>query len=372
MAGYERSRNLRALIQNSTFKIQHFPKCFSIWETGGDDMLTMNSRKMKILEAIINDYIALAEPIGSRSIAKNHDFGLSSATIRNEMSDLEQMGYIMAPHASSGRIPSDAGYRLYVDRVMKRRRLSKEEKGLLEQALGQVETERVAVKEMARALAYITNYAIVAAEPLNDRHKVKLIQVVVVEGPVVALVVITDLNSVQNQVVVLPSPPGQHVAAKISAALTSMLSGSVLYDLGELYNTMAKHHFKEMGLDEAYVDPLMAAVSAALSSAESTEIHTMGMKNILDFPEFADRQKAREIVGMLEEKEGLLNLLTHCCDEIRIVIGAENEKTALKECSVIKAKISINGRPCGNIAIIGPTRMDYVQVVAVLQTAISN
>ncbi|MDR2168228.1 MAG: heat-inducible transcriptional repressor HrcA [Clostridiales bacterium] len=331
----------------------------------------MNSRKMRILEAIVNDYIALAEPIGSRTIAKKYDFGLSSATIRNEMSDLEGMGYITAPHASSGRIPSDAGYRLYVDRVMKRRRLSREEKSLLVRALQREEGQaRSLIKEMARAVALITNYTIVATEPVNDAHKIKLIQVVVVDGPVVALVLITDLNVAKNQVVVLPKAPGHSVAARLSTALTAMLSGSAAHDLGGLYNDMARHHFREMGLDEAYVDPLLAAIQAALRTADSSEIYTIGMKNILDFPEFADLQKARAIVGRLEEKEGLLGLMAQCCDEIGIIIGAENEDSTLKECSIIRAKISINGQPCGNIAIIGPTRMDYAQVVAVLQATL--
>ncbi|MCL2169177.1 MAG: heat-inducible transcriptional repressor HrcA [Defluviitaleaceae bacterium] len=332
----------------------------------------LNERKLRILEAIIDDYIATAEPIGSRTIAKKYDFGLSSATIRNEMSDLEDMGYVAAPHASSGRIPSDKGYRLYVDEVMKRRRLNQQEKAFLAGALTQAGGQVLGVmREMARAVAVITKYTIVVSEPQNKGHKIKLVQVFVVDGPVVALVVVTDHNVARNQVVVLPSAPSHGALVKMSVMLTALLEGATLNDLTELYISMAKHRFAEAGLDDAYVDPLMTAIASALRCADSTEVYAVGVKNILDFPEFADLSRARAIVGMLEEKEGLAALAAKNCDDIKITIGHENENAELKDCSIIKAKVSINNHNYGNMAIIGPTRMDYAQVLSVLQTAYS-
>ena len=336
-------------------------------------MAVMNSRKMKILEAIINDYIATAEPIGSRTIAKKYDFGISSATIRNEMSDLEDMGYVAAPHASAGRIPSDKGYRLYVDEVMKGRGLLEQEREMLTQAWSRAEGQALGmVRELARSLAVITNYTIIAAEPLDNGHKIKLLQLIVVDGPMVALLLVTTRNVARNQVVVLPVAPSHGEIARISRHLTTILAGASVHDLTDLYVSMTKHRFAELGLDEAYVDPLMAGIMAALYSADSSEVYTVGMKNILDFPEFADLEKARAIVGLLEEKEGLLRLLAQNCDTIKITIGNENENALLKDCSIIKARISINRHCYGNIAIIGPTRMDYAQVFSVLQAVFSG
>ena len=333
--------------------------------------MVMNIRKMKILEAIVHDYISAAEPIGSRTIAKKYDFGLSSATIRNEMSDLEDMGYVVAPHASAGRIPSDKGYRLYVDEVMKERRLLAQEKEALAEAWERAEGQALGLmREVARAMSMITNYTIIATEPLENGHKVKLVQVLVVEGPMVALVLITSRNVVRNQVVVLSSAIDNTTAARISTLLTATLVGSSIHDLSDLYISMARHRFVERGLSEEFADPLMAAIIAALYSANSSEVYTVGVKNILDFPEFADLEKARAIVGLLEEKEGLLSLLAQNCDSIQISIGNENENALLKECSVIKARISINRHCYGNIAIIGPTRMDYAQVFSVLEAVL--
>jgi len=336
-------------------------------------MSGMNTRKMKILEAIIHDYIATAEPIGSRTIARKYDFGLSSATIRNEMSDLEEMGYVAAPHASAGRIPSDKGYRLYVDEVMKGRRLSEREREALAGAWQRAEGQALGVvREIARAMSVITNYTIVAAEPLENGHKIKLVQVFVVDGPMVALVIVTNRNVARNQLIELVSEPTQSTVGKISMHLTAMLEGATVHDLTELYISMAKHRFVELGLDEGYIDPLMTAIIAALYAADDSEIYTVGMKNILEFPEFYNLEKARAIVGVLEEKEGLMGLLSQNCDTIKITIGNENENSLLKECSIIKARISINRHCYGNIAIIGPTRMDYAQVFSVLQAVLEG
>ena len=327
----------------------------------------LDPRKIKILEAIINDYISSAEPIGSRTIARKYDLGVSSATIRNEMSDLEEMGYIIQPHASSGRVPSDKGYRLYVNEVMPRRQLSRDQREYLKRAVA-VNLNRIdqLMRDVARAVAYLTNYTTVASEPLTKRHKIKHIQIVPVDDTSLALMLITDLKAVKNQVVAVQKAPNLAYAARISVELTRILQGSSADDLVELLIGMAKHRFEEQGLDAELVPPIVAAIHAALVSADSVQVYTGGMKNILDFPEFADPDKARTIVGALEEKEDILTLMADNSDQIQIIIGEENENESLRDCSVIKAKVRINDSVSGNIAIIGPTRMDYSQVIAVL------
>jgi len=333
----------------------------------------LDGRKIKILEAIINDYIASAEPIGSRTIARKYDLGVSSATIRNEMSDLEQMGYILQPHASSGRVPSDKGYRLYVDEVMPKKSLNQTQQEYLEAAitsgLSQIDSM---MRDVARAITHMTNYTTVAAEPMARQHKIKHIQLVPVDGYTLALMLITDLKAVKNHIINLPVAISPATASRMSAELTRLLSACCSDDIcvNNLYFGMLQHRFTEMGFDVRLARPIFEAIYSALDSADNVQVYTSGMKNILDFPEFADLDKARAVVGALEEKEGLLSLLSDNSNEpignIQVIIGTENQNDTFKNCSVIKAKIRIKGGRMGNIAIIGPTRMDYSQVIMVL------
>jgi len=330
----------------------------------------LNRRKIKILEAIINDYIESAEPIGSRTIARKYDLGVSSATIRNEMSDLEEMGYIVAPHASSGRVPSDKGYRLYVDEVMPKRRLTNQQAEFLKQSILQnLNQVDLLMHELSRAISLLTNYTTVAADIMAQRHKIKHIQLVPVDDGIFALMLITDQNTVKNRVLPLPeaSGVGLTTAARISAELTRILGGASADELNNLFIGVTEQRFMDLHINPDIAAPLIAAISEALSSADNVQIYTSGVKNILDFPEFANLEKARAIVGALEEKDGLITLLADNSEDIQVVIGAENENTMLQDCSIIKAKIRINEHFFGNIAIIGPTRMDYSQVVSVLR-----
>ena len=338
-----------------------------------DVNFVLNRRKVKILEAIVSDYIASAEPIGSRTIAKKYDLGVSSATIRNEMSDLEEMGYIMQPHASSGRVPSDKGYRLYVDKVMPKKSLNREQREYLKQAIV-ADLNRIdrLMRDVANAISYITNYTTVVAEPLARKHKIKHIQLVPVDENALALMLITDLKAVKNQIVMMTATPGPATAQRMSSELTKLLKGASADDLCDLYTGMAKHRFAESHFDPDMAMPIMDAIFGALSSADSIQVHTSGMKNILDFPEFADPGKARAVVGALEEKEGILNLLADNSEQITMVIGGENKNVMLRDCSVIKAKIRINEHSSGDIGIIGPTRMDYSHVVTVIGSVLKN
>jgi len=327
----------------------------------------LDHRKIKILEAIVSDYIASAEPIGSRTIARKYDLGVSSATIRNEMSDLEELGYILQPHASSGRVPSDKGYRLYVDEVMPRRSLNKEQREYLKKAINHNLTRIDHImREVARAVTAMTNYTAVAAEPVARKHRIKHIQLVPVDEDTLAMMLITDQKTVKNQVIAVPVPVNHAMASRMSTELSKALKDCGVDDLYELFVGMMQHRFIEMQFNPDLVAPIIDALHDALSSADSVQVFTSGVKNLLDYPEFSDLDKARTVVGVLEEKEGLLSLLADNSDEIQIIIGGENTNTMLRECSVIKAQIRINEHFTGNIAIIGPTRMDYSQVMTVL------
>jgi heat-inducible transcriptional repressor len=195
--------------------------------------MELNERKIRILEYIITDYIATAEPVGSRTIARKHDMGLSSATIRNEMSDLEVMGYIVAPHASAGRVPSDKGYRLYVDRLMRRRAaekdggvLSDEERRFLQGVINDnIDRIDYLMRETAKAISVLTNYTAVVSETVSPEEKIQHLQLLPLDESSVVLVTVTASKKVKNHVIRLPGPPEHDGLMRLSAALNAALGG---------------------------------------------------------------------------------------------------------------------------------------------------
>ncbi|MDR2899764.1 MAG: heat-inducible transcriptional repressor HrcA [Clostridiales bacterium] len=331
--------------------------------------MMLNERKIKILEAIINDYIAEAMPIGSRTIAKKYDLGISSATIRNEMSDLEDMGYIVQPHASAGRVPSDKGYRLYVDRLMHHRALTPEETDYLRSVIinniGHVD---YLMRETAKAISVLTNYTTIASEPEYERTKIKHIQLMPMDEKSIVLVIITDNKAVRNHVINMAKAPDYETLTKVSNILNETLSGKVAGDIAE-FSSRGQVSKEETEI----IDTVINTVKAISNQENSAKIYTSGVNNILEYPEFSDINKARSLFKTFEEKEVLITLLGNNDNEkVEVVIGSENQLEQMKDCSIIKASYSYGKKSLGSIGIIGPTRMDYTQVVSVLYGIIKN
>jgi heat-inducible transcriptional repressor len=339
--------------------------------------LELNERKIRILEYIINDYIASAEPVGSRTIARKHDMGLSSATIRNEMSDLEEMGYIVAPHASAGRVPSDKGYRLYVDRLMRRRAAEKDGNGLSEeerrflQGVVNDNIDRIdyLMRETARAISLLTNYTAMVSETVAPEEKLHHLQLLPMDEASVVLVTVTVSKKVKNHVIRAQGAPDIDCLIRLSASLNAALGGKTAADI---------KRGPPKGLREAFAgqEGLLAAVCTAaadvLDAGDGHILFTSGIKNILAFPEFYDITKARDVFDALEARDSLLMLLTGSGweDGIDVVIGQENTIMKLKDCSIIRTAYSLNGTGYGGIAVLGPTRMDYSQAVDVLHSIV--
>lgn len=336
--------------------------------------MILNDRKIKILEAIINDYIQTAEPIGSRTIAKKYDLGISSATIRNEMSDLEELGFIVQPHTSAGRVPSDKGYRLYVDQLMHFRELTNEETEFLQRTIrNNISHIDYLMQQTAKALALLTNYTTVVSEPKSEKMKVKHVQLIPLDEKSIASVVVTDKNVIKNHVIALDSPPNINELSNISNFINKMLKEHTIYEIKE----------KVFGDDEIqnfpYRETLEKAIDTAIKTVkvkEDIHIYTSGVNNILDFPEFSDVGKAKNIFSALEEKQLLSDVI--CANEgmndnsIKIVIGNENYLEQLKDCSIIKTVYTFDDDSYGSIGIIGPTRMNYSQVVSILNGIVKN
>lgn len=333
--------------------------------------MNLDDRKIKILKAIIKDYILTGEPVGSRTISKKYELGVSSATIRNEMSDLEDWGFIVQPHTSAGRIPSDKGYRLYVDQLMEYHTINDNEfqmyEKLLEQKIDQID---VLMKEVAKILSCFTNYTSMVSSPQIQKTKLKHMQLIPLDIKSVMLIIVTDANIVTNNVIRMDIPADQNTLNILSNMLNESLKGLTM----EQINLPLIQKLKiKMGIYGEIVNPILDAIDYTIHSKRTPEIYLSGTMNMLNFPEFGDIIKAKQLFNSLEENEILTNLLSnYSTDGIQITIGEENEYDVIKNCSIITASYDIDGKNVGTIGIIGPTRMEYGKVVSILSHISDN
>jgi len=333
--------------------------------------MALSDRQFKILEAIINDYIKTAEPIGSRTIAKKYAMGISSATIRNEMSDLEDLGFITQPHTSSGRVPSQKGYRFYVDSMMPRKPLTSEESLVLQRMiLNNIYQVEHMMRQTATALARLTSYTAIVSEPYLKKTKIKHVQMIPVDEKTIYIVMVTDTKSVKNQPLTLSTALSSDNLNRLSGILTQYLSGKTIQ---EIDRPLIDELLKSFGHQAHILMPILGVIVGLIQDEDDMRVFTSGAKNILAFPEFADIRKAEAIFQALEERDALIAILGQNQDDgIQVIIGTENSMDILKDCSLIKANYSIDNQSTGSIALIGPTRMDYGHAVSVLQGILQN
>lgn len=334
-------------------------------------MSLLNDRKIQILQAIINDYIETAEPVGSRTIAKKYNMGISSATIRNEMSDLEEMGFILQPHASSGRIPSDLGYRLYVDHLMQKRELNAEEQRLLQSVISRdINQIDYLMEETAKIISALTNYTTIISEPMGRRAKIKQIRLLPLDDASVLLVIVTEDNFMKNHVIKMDAVPDEGQLYEMSKCLNRTFQGCALQQIdGAVIHVL----HQQLGSFSHLLPPILKALEATVHAAEKVQVHMSGTKNILAFPEFSDISKAKSLFQTLEEKDVLVTLLEESkSNDLQVLIGSENTVQSMQDCSLITATYKLSDDTRGTIGIVGPTRMDYSQVISVLNGMVQN
>ncbi|MEY8336745.1 heat-inducible transcriptional repressor HrcA [Lachnospiraceae bacterium 62-35] len=332
--------------------------------------MELDSRKITILKAIIKTYLETGEPVGSRTISKYSDLKLSSATIRNEMSDLEEMGYIIQPHTSAGRIPSDKGYRFYVDSIMQEKDSEVTEmKELMIQRVGRVE---LLLKKMAQALAANTNYAAMISGPQYHRNKLKFIQLSKVEEHKLLVVTVVEGNIVKNTIVNILEPVTEEELLNLNIMLNSSLNGLTIEEI----NLGVISRLKEQaGPHSQVVDLVLNEVAEAIKAdEEDLQIYTSGATNIFKYPELSDGDRASRLLSTLEQKEILQDLIVESGGEgeeggtgIQVYIGDEMPVQSMKDCSVVTANYALGEGLRGTIGIIGPKRMDYEKVVKTLK-----
>lgn len=335
--------------------------------------MQLDERKMKILQAIIRTYLETGEPVGSRTISKYTDLNLSSATIRNEMSDLEELGYIVQPHTSAGRIPSDKGYRLYVDELMEEK--DREVDELKELMLERVDKMELLLKQVARVLAANTNYATMISTPKYQRSKVKFIQLSRVESTKIVALIVIEGNILKNQMIDVEEPIDNDTVLKLNILLNTYLSGLTIDEINLGMITQMK---EQAGNHVALVSDVIDAVAEAIRAEEDLEIYTSGTTNIFKYPELSDSQRASQLLSTFEEKQQLNDLVNETLAKsgenhgIQVYIGNESPIQTMKDCSVVTATYELEEGVQGTIGIIGPKRMDYEKVMKTLKSLMNQ
>lgn len=330
--------------------------------------MELDERKRKILQAVIRNYLETGEPVGSRTISKYTDLNLSSATIRNEMADLEEMGYILQPHTSAGRIPSDKGYRFYVDTMMEEK--DREVVEMKEMLLERQDKMEVLLQQVVKVLAQNTNYATMISAPQTHRNKVKFIQLSHVDDHQILAVIVVEGNVIRNNILQVGEKLSDETLLKLNILLNTHLNGLSLSEISLGMITALK---QQAGIHSDIVSGVIDAVAEAIQVEEDLQIYTSGANNIFRYPELADQQRASELIGTFEEKSPLSGLLRdNLTDEnntgIQVYIGNETALSSMKDCSVVTATYELEEGMRGTIGIVGPKRMDYDKVIGTLKT----
>ena len=329
-------------------------------------------RKAIILKAIIKNYMETGEPVGSRTISKLPELNLSSATIRNEMSDLEDMGYILQPHTSAGRIPSDKGYRFYVDEILREKEIETEAfKDLMFKKVDRLET---LLKQLAKIIARDTNYAAMISGPTIHSNKVKFLQLSKIDEFKLLLVTVAEGNIINNKIIDIDREISESEILNLNLLINTSLNGLTVEEINlSIMNKLRT----DAGVYGNIVDKVLREVAAVFESAtDNLEIYTSGTTNIFKYPEISDREKASQLVNAFEEKDKLKEILAGVNDEdndgIRVYIGNEVPISDMRDLSVVTANYEIGEGLRGSIGIVGPKRMDYEKVLKTIKTVMAS
>lgn len=325
----------------------------------------LNERKKKILQIIIEDYISSAEPVGSRTIARKYDLGLSPATIRNEMSDLELLGYLEQPHTSAGRIPSAQAYRFYVDALIEPGTLTDNDMALID---GWYNERRRNIDDIFQSTAKIlsrmtqnvsmvltnqqtiANFCYLKFLPLDSQHAI--------------LCIVADDGSIDTNVVDIPLGMSSEEMDYLAGKMSKLLEDRNLSDISV---EILQNVHTDVVEDKLIFSSLLQAVRKMTGRRQEQKVFLGGTKQLLNQPEFRDVERVRNLLGILEEEKVLKDLLQGGEDSgLKVTIGSENKFTGIQDCSMVQATYRLNGQIVGTMAVLGPTRMEYGKVISVM------
>ncbi|MDO5397256.1 MAG: heat-inducible transcriptional repressor HrcA [bacterium] len=329
---------------------------------------SLSERKRKILQAIIEEYIGTAEPVGSRAISKKKELGLSSATIRNEMADLEDMGYLVQPHTSAGRVPSDSGYRFYVNQLMQKYQLGIEVIARLQEQLhARINQLDRIIRSAGLAASSLTEYTTFITTPGAGNAVINKLDLVYIGIHRIMLIIVTE--SVRSRLL------GADVSQEECSVLTEIINNEFK---GKTVSELTKANFDRLlprvcaaGINKDMFLTVAAFICEAAAEADGGDIVVHNAKSILSYPEYADIDKAREMLEFLEDKEAIRSLIAEDSADtagydVRARIGTENKSELLNNCSLVTVNYSLDGKHAGKIGVIGPKRMNYAKVFASL------
>jgi heat-inducible transcriptional repressor len=341
---------------------------------GVEVIFLLDERKIKVLCAVIDSYIRGAEPVGSRTISKEYNLGISSATIRNEMSDLEELGYLSKPHISSGRVPSDKAYRFYVNNIIMKNQIKidmkkKEEiKKLLTKESKEIDE---LIQNSAKILSAITSYTALAVSPRIRNMKLKHIQLVSLDDNQILIILVGNSGIVKNIIFRTEQIVPEYQLERVSNFLNKKLKGFTVNEIGR---SIEYDILKEMHQYKRFIDKVILEMVNSFEDYNDVEVYADGVTNIFDFPEYKDADKAKTFISFIEDKDQLIELLLkHSLNsEIEITIGSENIYEEIKDCSLITTTYKLGDKIIGKIGVIGPTRMDYMMAVSSLKLFSEN
>lgn len=331
--------------------------------------MELSERKRQILQAIINEYMGTAEPVGSRAISKREELGLSSATIRNEMSDLEEMGFLIKPHTSAGRIPSDTAYRFYVNTMLKRYQVSIETIEQLHKELrDKVNHLDVLIKKASVVASILTNYTTFITTPDLNSAVIKRFELVELGGGSVMLIIVTNTGAVKNKLMNMGNVIESDIV-KLSNILNKNLVGLTASEI--TFEKIQSIHDKikvSLKISPKVLINIMNFVYSAVEELDETDIFVSNAKSILSYPEYNSVSEAKKMLTFLEDKKTLKELFAgkDAESKVNIKIGSENEFEELSNSSIVTVDYSLNNKTVGKIGVIGPKRMDYAKVIASL------
>lgn len=323
----------------------------------------MDPRKMRILQAITDDYINTAEPVGSRTIARKYALGVSPATIRNEMSDLEELGYLEQPHTSAGRVPSDKGYRFYVDVLMDPAELPPATREQLrEEVMAKHRAMQHTIHRAARLLSMLTHYTAVVMAPRTSETAVRRLHLTPLDDCHVLAVLVTEPGFVENHVIELPAPLSEEELERLSTQLNEHLRGKTLRDVTRGFLSSLKEVIDSRRVYDEAVELLVSSLGAG----SEEKVYLEGALNLFEQPEFRDVERAKVILGFLEQEDAVRSLLAEYVGRsgTHVTIGHEHGRVEMRECSMVTATYQVGDSVVGAVGVVGPTRMDYAKVVS--------
>ena len=327
--------------------------------------MQLDERKYLILQAIIDDYILTAMPVGSRTISRKSGVGFSPATIRNEMSDLEELGYLAQPHTSAGRVPSNKAYRLYVDHLMKAAKLSPDERERMhEHLISRSKQVEGVIRSAADVLSDATKYTSVIVAPKLGTLRIKHVQLVPVADRTALMIIVTSAGIVKDAVIRVPEGLDADDLYSISRMLTQKLADKPLEAVRQAFSELLRNAEQSRKL----LGETLAVIEKKLETGgDASDVVIGGSSNLLEYPEYSDVNKARNFLAVLESKDTVRQLVSRDGGmEITIRIGPENGRPELNDCSIVTASYRLGDHSTGTLGIIGPTRMNYNRVISVL------